>query len=87
MIIIGYGTTYPMRRRAIMTERLPARRWLPIVAISTLVVVALIGNAVGIPREPAVGPVALAASWTLGCAAVIFILALNAFWERKDEPN
>jgi hypothetical protein len=35
----------------------------------TLVVVALIGNAVGIPREPAVGPVALAASWTLGCAA------------------
>jgi hypothetical protein len=87
MVMIGYGATYPMRRRAMMTESLPPGRWLPIVAISTLVVVALIGNAVGIPREPAVGPVALAASWTLGCAAVIFILALNAFWQRKDEPR
>jgi hypothetical protein len=56
-----------------MTEPLPPGRWLPIVAISILVVAALIGNAIGIPREPAIGPVAVAASWTLGCGAVVLL--------------
>src|ERR1700738_421803 len=59
--------------RAMMTEPLPPGRWLPIVAISILVVAALIGNAIGIPREPAIGPVAVAASWTLGCGAVVLL--------------
>ena len=86
IVMIGYGATYPMRRRVMMAEPLPTRRWLPIVVVSTVVVVALIGNAAGIPREPAVGAVAVAASWTLGIGAVIFILALNAFWERSDKP-
>jgi len=87
IVIIAYGATYRMRRRAMMSEPLPLGRWLPIVAISILVVAALIGNAVGIPREPAIGPVAVAASWTLGCGAVVFVVALNAFWERTDESK
>ena len=86
-VMIAYGATYRMRRRAMMSEPLPTERWLPIVAISILVVAALIGNAVGIPHEPAIGPVAVAASWTLGCGAVVFVLALNAFWERTDESK
>jgi hypothetical protein len=86
LVMIGYGVTYPMRRRLMMAESLPRRRWVAIVAISMLVIIALIGNAAGIPREPAVGPVAIAASWTLACGAGIFVLALNAFWEHSSEP-
>ena len=85
--MIAYGATYGMRRRAMMSEPLPPGRWLPIVAMSILVVAALIGNAIGIPREPAIGPVAVAASWTLGCGAVVFVLALNACWDRNDESK
>jgi hypothetical protein len=70
-----------------MAEPLPLGRWLPIVGVSILVIAALIGNVVGIPREPAIGPVAIAASWTLGCGAVVFVLGLNAFWERNEEPK
>ena len=87
IVMIAYGATYGMRRRAMMSEPLPPGRWLPIVTISILVVGALIGNAIGIPREPTIGPVAVAASWTLGCGAVVFVIALNAFWERNDEPK
>jgi hypothetical protein len=87
IVMIAYGATYRMRRRAMMSESLRPGRWLPIVAISILVVAALIGNAVGILHEPAIGPVAVAASWTLGCGAVVFVLALNAFWERTDESR
>jgi hypothetical protein len=86
-VMITYGATYRARRRAMMSEPLPPGRWLPIVAISILVVAALIANALGIPREPAIGPIAIAASWILGCGAVVFILALNAFWERNDESK
>jgi hypothetical protein len=82
--MIAYGAAYRGRRRSMMAGPVPTARWLPIVAVSLLVIVALIGNAAGIPREPAVGPVAVAASWTLACGAVVFILALNAFWERSD---
>jgi hypothetical protein len=28
-----------------------------------------------------------APTWTLGCGAVVFVLALNAFWERNDESR
>jgi len=87
IVMIAYGATYGVRRRAMMSEPLPPGRWLPIVAMSILVVAALIGNAIGIPREPAIGPVAVAASWTLGCGAVVFVLALNAFWDRNDESK
>lgn len=80
MVLVGYGATYPMRRAAVVAEPLPRARWLPIVAVSMLVVVALIGNVVGFPYRPTVGPIAVAASWTLGCGAMVFVLALNAIW-------
>jgi hypothetical protein len=86
LVMIGYGVTYPMRRRRMMADPLPPRRWAAIVVVSLLVIAALIANAAGTPYEPAVGPVALAASWMLACGAMVFILALNAFWERRDAP-
>jgi hypothetical protein len=82
LVMIGYGATYPMRRRRMMPDALPTRRWVAIVIVSVLVIAALLANAAGIPREPGAGPVALAATWTLACGAIVFVLALNAFWER-----
>jgi hypothetical protein len=83
--MVAYGAIYPKRRRKVAAGPLPRARWLPIVALSTLVIIALIGNVVGIPRAPAVGPIAIAASWTLGCGAVVFVLALNGLWEPTDK--
>jgi hypothetical protein len=84
-VMLAYGVTYAARRRAMMAEPLPRGRWVPIAAISTLVIAALIGNAIGIPREPAVGAVAVAATRTLACGAIVFVLALNAVW--RGETN
>lgn len=84
--LLGYGAAYPMRRRAVMAEPLPRARWVPIVTVSTLIVIALLANAVGFPYRPAIGPIAIAASWTLVCGAVVFVLALNALWSDGGEP-
>lgn len=84
LVMITYGAAYPTRRRAMVTETLPSRRWLVIAAISTLVIAGLLGNAAGVPYEPGIAPVAVAATWTLACGAVIFVVALDAFWERPD---
>src|SRR5262249_31388608 len=86
VVMIGYGVTYPTRRRRIMAEQLPARRWVAIAIVSLLVIAALALTAAGWPYAPAAGPVALAASWTLACGAIVFILALNAFWEQREKP-
>ena len=77
MVTICYCATYPMRRSAILGGSLPRVRWVPIVAISTLVIIALVCNTVGSPYRPAIGPIAVASTWTLVCGAVIFVLALN----------
>jgi hypothetical protein len=77
--MLWYGATYVKRRRAMMDEPLPLARWVPIVTISAMVIAALIANAAGIPFSPSTGPIALAASWTLGCGAMVFLLALKAF--------
>jgi hypothetical protein len=45
----------------------------------------LLANAVGVPYEPGIGPVAVAATWTLECGAVIFVLALGEFWELPSQ--
>jgi hypothetical protein len=82
LVMIGYGMTYPKRRRAIVKEPLPSRRWLAIVVISTLVIAGLVGNTMGVPYEPGIAPVAVAATWTLACGATIFVVSLDAFWER-----
>jgi len=84
LVMMGYGVTYPKRRRAIVKEPLPSRRWLAIVVISTLVIAGLVGNATGMPYEPGVAPVAVAATWTLACGATIFVVSLDAFWERPN---
>lgn len=84
MVMIGYGATYPMRRGAILVGSLPRARWAPIVAISMLVIIALISNAVGFPCRPAIGPIAVAATWTLVCGAMVFVLALNALWNDAE---
>jgi len=83
----GYGVTYPMRRGAIMAGRVPRTRWMPIVAISAFVIMGLIGNAVGFPYRPSAGPIAVAATWTLGCGAIVFVLALNALWSDPANPQ
>ena len=82
LVMIVYGATYPKRRRSIVTEAAPPRRWLVIVVGSTLVIVSLLGNVIGVSYEPGIAPVAVAASWTLACGAAIFIAALVSFWER-----
>lgn len=79
IVMMTYGATYAARRRSMMTDPLPAMRWVPILIVSLLVIAALISNAVGIPYPPATGPIAVAASWTLGCGAMIFLLALKSF--------
>jgi hypothetical protein len=80
VVLLCYGAAYPMRREAYVTGRVPRARWLSIVTLFTLVIAALIGNAAGFPFAPSVGPVAIAATWTLGCGATVFVLALNALW-------
>jgi hypothetical protein len=80
VVMIGYGATYPKRRRAMVKEPLPSRRWLAIVVISALVIAGLVGNAIGVPHEPGIAPVAVAATWTLACGATIFVVSLDAFW-------
>ena len=85
VVMMAYGVTYPRRRRRVADEPLQRRRWLPIVAISMLVIVGVLCNAAGIPFEPGVAPVAIAATWTLACGASIFVLALTAFWQRSEK--
>jgi hypothetical protein len=77
-----YGWIYPRRRRVKTLDKLPVRRWLPIATRSAIVIVGLLANVLGIPYEPSVGPVAVAATWTLGCGAIVFVLALDEFWEH-----
>ena len=79
--IIFYGGTYPKRRQLKTSDPLPLRRWLAIAVGSVAVILGLLGNLAGVPFEPGVGPIAIAATWTLGCGALVFILALDAFWE------
>jgi hypothetical protein len=84
-VLLCLGASYPMRRAAFITDPVPRARWMPIVAISTPVVIALVSNAAGFPYRPTIGPVAVAATWTLGCGATIFVLALNAVWSNTAE--
>ena len=83
-VMMVYGVTYPKRRRAMVKEPLPWRRWSVIVVVSTLVIAGLLSNVIGVPYEPGIAPVAVAASWTLACGAAIFVVALDAFWERPN---
>lgn len=76
-----YGATYPRRRRAIVSDPLPLKRWLPIAIVSALATVALLGNMAGFPFQPGIAPVAFAATWTLICGAGTFVLALDSFWD------
>lgn len=80
-VLIAYGATYRARRRKIVSDALPARRWIAIAALSLAVVAGLVGNAVGVPYPPNPGPIAVAATWTLACGAIVFVLALASFWE------
>jgi hypothetical protein len=84
-VLLCYGATYRMRRAAIVRGRVPRARWIPIVATSMLVVIALISNAAGFPYAPTIGPIAVAATWTLGCGATVFVLALNSVWSETAE--
>jgi hypothetical protein len=87
-VLIAYGATYPMRRRAIVPDALPSRRWIAIACVSLVVIAGLIGNVVGVPYPPNPAPIAIAASWTLACGAIVFVLALTSFWEADgDAPE
>lgn len=79
-VLLGYGASYRIRRAGIIDGPIPRARWVPIVAASTIMVVALIANAAAFPYRPTIGPIAVAATWTLACGAMIFVLALNAIW-------
>lgn len=83
--IVSYGWTYPRRRQLKTSDALPVRRWLAIVIGSAAVILGLLSNVAGVPFEPGAGPIAVAATWTLGCGAVVFVLALDAFWERPSD--
>jgi hypothetical protein len=84
-VLVSFGATYPMRRAAITAGALASTRWMPIVCLALLVVVALVGNAVGFPYRPTIGPIAVAATWSLGCGATVFVLALNAVFTDTAE--
>jgi hypothetical protein len=84
LVMITYGATYRIRRRLMVKETVSFWRWAPIVAVSTLVIAGLIGNAAGVPYQPGIAPIALAATWTLACGAAIFLVAFDAFWHRSD---
>jgi hypothetical protein len=86
-VIVLYGWTYPRRRRVKTLAGLPPRRWLPITLGSGVVIVGLLANVLGVPYEPGVGPVAVAATWTLGCGAIIFVLALDEFREYPSNQQ
>lgn len=86
-VMVGYAAAYPQRRRAMTAELVPLRRWLPIVTVSLLVIVSLLCNAAGLPFEPGVAPIAIAATWTLACGAGIFLLALTSFWQASETPD
>ena len=81
VVLLCYGATYPMRRGAVISGPIPRARWMPIAAVSVLIIIALVSNAVGFPYRPNVGPVAVAATWSLICGAMVFVLALNALWK------
>src|SRR5215467_257080 len=86
-VLLCFGAIYPMRRAALTAGPVPSARWMPIVTVSTLVVIALLSNAAGFPYRPTIGPVAVAATWTLGCGATIFVLSLNAVWTVEVETD
>ena len=85
--ILLYGWAYPRRRRVKTLDRLPLQRWLPIAIGSAVVMIGLLANMLGVPYEPCVGPVAVAATWTLGCGAIIFVLAFDEFWEHPQRDD
>jgi hypothetical protein len=85
LVMLLYGWAYPRRRRVKTPDRLPLRRWLTIAIGSVVVTLGLLANIAGFPYEPGVGPIAIAATWTLGCGAVIFVLAIDAFWELPSD--
>jgi hypothetical protein len=85
MVLFCFGATYPMRRAALTAGSVPRARWMPVVSVSTLVVITLVSNAAGFPYRPTIGPIAVAATWTLGCGAAVFVLALNAVWTNIVE--
>ena len=83
-VLIAYGATYRARRRKIVGDAPPARRWMAIAGVSLAVIAALICNALGRPYPPGPGAIAVAATWTLACGAIVFVLALGSFWETDD---
>jgi hypothetical protein len=80
-VLIVYGATYRMRRQAVVQDTLPSRRWVAIACVSVAVIAGLVCNVIGIPYRPNPAPVAIAATWTLACGAIVFVLALARFWE------
>jgi hypothetical protein len=42
------------------------------------IVLALMSNPFEYPYQPIMGPIAIAPTWTLGCGAMVFVLARNA---------
>jgi hypothetical protein len=87
LVLIAYGATYPMRRRRITQDALPSRRWIAIAGVSVAVIAALACNVIGFPYRPNPGPIAVAATWTLACGAIVFLLALERFWQAEDGPS
>jgi hypothetical protein len=83
-VMLCFGAIYPLRRAALTTGPIPRARWMPIVAVSMPVVIALVANAAGFPFRPTIGPIAVAATWTLGCGATVFVLALNTVWTKAE---
>jgi hypothetical protein len=85
--VLCFGATYSKRRAALTAGPVPRARWMPIVSVSTLVIIALVSNAAGFPYRPTIGPIAVAVTWTLACGATVFVLALNAVWTNSVEAE
>ena len=81
MIAIGLvaHTVYILARFIkIMSWRIPPHALINQI-ITTVVVIALIGNVFGYPNQPDVGPIAIAATWRLVMAIEVFFLTAEVF--------
>jgi hypothetical protein len=83
-VLLCFGAIYPMRRAS--SYRGPGAER-PLDANRHRLNARRLSNAAGFPYRPTIGPVAVAATWTLGCGATIFVLSLNAVWTNTVEEE
>jgi hypothetical protein len=81
VVTVAYLVSYVRRRRRVQRAPLPVRLYV-IYGVSALMTMGLILNALGLLFEPGAGPYAVALTWGLVGAGLVFIQGLSAFLQR-----